>query len=77
MNLARKCEGEPMEPFLYVERLWPRKNRDLGTKVTYVCPFRRGSATLSAKGVKFLRYFSTIFFEPLFKKLFRHRQKVS
>ena len=48
--LARKCEDPVPEPYLGIDVVWPNKNRDLGAKIDYVCPFRRGTETLILKG---------------------------
>ena len=48
--LARKCEDPIPEPYLGIDVVWKNKNRDLGAKIDYVCPFRRATETLTLKG---------------------------
>ena len=47
---ARKCEDPIPDPYLGIDVVWKNKNRDLGAKIDYVCPFRRATETLTLKG---------------------------
>ena len=51
--LARQCEQPPPYPYLGMDVIWPKKNKDLGARVNYRCPFRRGTETHVLKGKHF------------------------
>ena len=48
--LASQCEEPPPDPYLGMDVIWPKKNKDLGSRVNYRCPFRRGTETHILKG---------------------------
>ena len=40
---ARQCLDDPPDIYFGMDFIWPNKNRNLGSKLTYSCPFRRGT----------------------------------
>ena len=40
---------EPPDAFLGIDLIWPNKNRDLGRKLTYACPYRTGTSRQNLK----------------------------
>ncbi len=56
---ARQCLGEPPDPFIDMDRVWPLSNRDLGSNITYVCPYRMGTFMEQLKGKTFSILFSS------------------
>ena len=56
--LARQCEEPPPDPYLGMDVIWPKKNKDLGSRVNYRCPFRRGTETHILKGEYFYHHYS-------------------
>lgn len=39
----------PPETYFGVEMIWPQQHREMGTVITYVCPYRKGTKTQKLK----------------------------
>ena len=47
--LARQCLDDPPDIYFGMDFIWPNKDRKLGSKLTYSCPFRSGTHLESLK----------------------------
>ena len=51
--IARQCVTDPPDPYFGMDVIWPGKSRDLGSTISYACPFRTGTHEAELK-CKFL-----------------------
>lgn len=52
---ARTCDDPPPDPYLGMDLLWPHKSTELGSRLTYRCPYRSGTDMLQLKRKKTMK----------------------